>query len=238
MPEATPDQVRKLIQGGSPSDRLQALADENDDLKDKLWRVRQWCEAYPADVFLPVDTAKANAALKAAGIDVGALHAQWARHLLAGVGEIVGAEPPADRDADAGLADAAPGEALAEFAYDMDERTITRGAAILAAVFGGDHFPCVDADEADRVTAEHDAWARELVAGANAARGLLAALKLAERFVDATRSDDAVRRRGDGTCEPASREETVRLIRAVIAGFEERPARTPSVPAPSAPGKV
>lgn len=92
MPEMTPDQVRRLIQGDAPPDRLQALADENDDLKGKLWRVRQWCEAYPADVFLPVDAAKARVALDAVGIDMGALHAQWARHLLDGVGRIVGAE--------------------------------------------------------------------------------------------------------------------------------------------------
>jgi hypothetical protein len=52
----------------------------------------QWIDAYPDTVFLPVSEeklAEANDALKAIGVDMGALHAGWARHLLDGIGGIL-----------------------------------------------------------------------------------------------------------------------------------------------------
>jgi hypothetical protein len=56
-----------------------------------LEEIRTWCEAYPTPIFTPLtddDLRVASDGLKTLGIDIGALHAQWARHLLDGIGKI------------------------------------------------------------------------------------------------------------------------------------------------------
>lgn len=61
------------------------------DLSDALTRIKQWCDAYPEDIFIPISDAKMKLAaevLKANGIEIGAMHAGWARHLLRGIDEI------------------------------------------------------------------------------------------------------------------------------------------------------
>lgn len=61
------------------------LAEEPDDA---LRRISEWAGAYPADVFPEVDLKKARAALADAGIEIGSLHATWARHIMQGIGAI------------------------------------------------------------------------------------------------------------------------------------------------------
>lgn len=52
-----------------------------------LHTIAAWADAYPVEAFPEVDLDAARAALDAAGLSMGALHAQWARRLLRGVGE-------------------------------------------------------------------------------------------------------------------------------------------------------
>jgi len=59
-------------------------------LEDALLRIKQWAEAYPVTVFLPVtddDLARAHRVLEAEGISLAAIHGAWARHILNGIGE-------------------------------------------------------------------------------------------------------------------------------------------------------
>ena len=73
------------------SGRILALVERIEDLEDALHRIEIWCDAYPEDMFTPLDPdriAMAASLLGAHGIDIGRLHAQWARHLLEGIGEI------------------------------------------------------------------------------------------------------------------------------------------------------
>ena len=66
--------------------------DRADRAEDALRSILQWCEAYPVDVFPPVDLAAARAKL---GDDAlfSRLHSEWARHILRGI----------ERHANAGL---------------------------------------------------------------------------------------------------------------------------------------
>lgn len=60
-------------------------------LEDALREIAQWCNAYPSAVFVPLDEVKikrAGRVLASAGIEIGALHAGWARHLLGNIGKI------------------------------------------------------------------------------------------------------------------------------------------------------
>lgn len=65
--------------------------DREERLEKALLRIKQWADAYPVRVFRPLtieDLRHANFALKAIGIDMGALHAEWARHILNGISKI------------------------------------------------------------------------------------------------------------------------------------------------------
>lgn len=65
--------------------------DEIERLQEALRSIKQWCEAYPETTFRPISGEKlkeANEALKAIGVDMGAMHAGWARHLINGLGNI------------------------------------------------------------------------------------------------------------------------------------------------------
>ena len=60
-------------------------------LTDALAQIKQWAEAYPVAVFLPVlgsDLDRAAELLQQHGISLGAIHASWARHILQGIGDI------------------------------------------------------------------------------------------------------------------------------------------------------
>ncbi len=62
---------------------LKALGDKD----EALLHIAQWAEAYPEDIFPPVDVASAREKL---GDDAlfSRLHAEWARHLCKGIGAI------------------------------------------------------------------------------------------------------------------------------------------------------
>ena len=60
-----------------------------DELEQALIEIRQWCDAYPVDIFTPISkdetktaVAAANAAIRCASER---LHGSWARHILSGV---------------------------------------------------------------------------------------------------------------------------------------------------------
>jgi len=60
---------------------------EIEDLRDALTRVMQWAEAYPEDIFPPVDL---DAVRERLGDDAlfSRLHAEWGRRLCKGIGGI------------------------------------------------------------------------------------------------------------------------------------------------------
>jgi hypothetical protein len=63
-----------------------------EELEDVLRRIQQWCDAYPIGLFVPVSTddmKRADTLLRTAGISMGAMHAQWGRHILQGIGDII-----------------------------------------------------------------------------------------------------------------------------------------------------
>ena len=63
-----------------------ASPDSNADrMQDALRSILAWAEAYPLAAFPEPDLHKARVALENAGIDMGALHGTWARHLLDGM---------------------------------------------------------------------------------------------------------------------------------------------------------
>lgn len=70
--------------------RLAQIA-RNEKLLEALQSIRQWCEAYPITVFTPLSKEQLGEAAIVLGehnIAIDALHAEWARHLLDGIGKI------------------------------------------------------------------------------------------------------------------------------------------------------
>lgn len=61
---------------------------ENERQEEALYRIVQWCRAYPETVFSEPDFDKARTALESAGVSMDALHGTWARHLLKGIDKI------------------------------------------------------------------------------------------------------------------------------------------------------
>ena len=60
-------------------------------LEEALQRIKQWANAYPVTVFKPIPPEKMELASKVLadnGIDMGALHASWARHILTGIAQL------------------------------------------------------------------------------------------------------------------------------------------------------
>ncbi len=63
-----------------------------EELEATLGAIRQWCNAYPHRVFPEVtveEMAKANQVLESNGISLSRIHAQWGRHILAGIDDII-----------------------------------------------------------------------------------------------------------------------------------------------------
>jgi hypothetical protein len=67
--------------------RITALEDETHRLKDALSGIADWAGAYPEDVFPPLDIEEARQRLSDDAL-FSRLHASWARHLTAGIGNI------------------------------------------------------------------------------------------------------------------------------------------------------
>ena len=67
------------------------MCERCDELEEALWRIAQWADAYPSDIFhvpTPAELKKAHEVLKANGITIDALSAYSMRHALRGVGDI------------------------------------------------------------------------------------------------------------------------------------------------------
>lgn len=65
---------------------------EAERLREALDRIEQWCKAYPVEVFTPLTEEQlrtAKTVLSVADIDIGAMHADWARQILTGVARII-----------------------------------------------------------------------------------------------------------------------------------------------------
>jgi hypothetical protein len=63
-----------------------------EELEATLGRILHWCNAYPISVFQPLTDEQirtANTVLSVADISMGALHAQWGRHILVGIRDII-----------------------------------------------------------------------------------------------------------------------------------------------------
>lgn len=91
---AQKDDANALTEAADAIAALTTQLEEAADDHDKLQRVRQWAEAYPEDIFRPVtndDLKRADALLREAGISMSAMHGHWARHIVCGIGSIVGA---------------------------------------------------------------------------------------------------------------------------------------------------
>jgi hypothetical protein len=58
--------------------------------EERLHRIAAWCDAYPVDIFSEPDLTDARA--KLGDGPYSALHASWARHLLAGIKAIATGE--------------------------------------------------------------------------------------------------------------------------------------------------
>ena len=59
------------------------------EAEEKLYRIQQWCEAYPLAVFPEPDFAKAAALLEAGGMTIDAISASNMRHVLKGIRKII-----------------------------------------------------------------------------------------------------------------------------------------------------
>ncbi len=65
------------------------LLEDVEEIKEKLHKIRQWCDAYPLDVFPEPDLKKAADVLKANGITIDTISASNMRHVLNGVKKIL-----------------------------------------------------------------------------------------------------------------------------------------------------
>jgi hypothetical protein len=63
-------------------DRLEAL-------EDALYDIKQWCQAYPLDIFPEPDLKKAHEVLKANGMTLDSISAHAMRHVLKGIIKII-----------------------------------------------------------------------------------------------------------------------------------------------------
>jgi hypothetical protein len=65
-----------------------ALQARVDDLEHRLFRIAQWCDAYPLDIFPEPDFELVAQVLSDHGHSLGAVSAANMRHVLRGVAEI------------------------------------------------------------------------------------------------------------------------------------------------------
>lgn len=60
-----------------------------DELAAKLARIRDWCDAYPLDMFPEPDLKRAHEVLKAHDMTLDAISAHAMRHVLNGIRKII-----------------------------------------------------------------------------------------------------------------------------------------------------
>jgi hypothetical protein len=64
------------------------MTEDVERLQDVLNRIKQWCEAYPSDIFKPMTPDEVIAVvkiLKDHGHRADALYAEWGRHILVAI---------------------------------------------------------------------------------------------------------------------------------------------------------
>ncbi len=67
------------------------MCDRCEDLEEALWRIAQWADAYPTDVFREPsreDSNLAHTVLKAHSLSIDIFSASMGRHCLKGIGDI------------------------------------------------------------------------------------------------------------------------------------------------------
>ena len=62
------------------------------DAEEKLRRIREWCDAYPQEVFPEPNLRRAEMVLKDHGISLASISASNMRHVLDGVRKIIDGE--------------------------------------------------------------------------------------------------------------------------------------------------
>ena len=62
---------------------------EDNPLVKKLNKIKNWCEAYPIDIFIEPDLKKAHKVLKKYNITLDSISAHVSRRILSGVKEII-----------------------------------------------------------------------------------------------------------------------------------------------------
>lgn len=67
---------------------LTDLEEENDRLREALWKIAQWAKAYPLTVFPEPDWKKVCELLEAGGMTLDRISASNMRHVVEGVGKI------------------------------------------------------------------------------------------------------------------------------------------------------
>lgn len=67
---------------------LTDLEEENDKLREALWKIAQWAKAYPLTVFPEPDWDRARELLEAGGMTLDRISASNMRHVVEGVGRI------------------------------------------------------------------------------------------------------------------------------------------------------
>jgi hypothetical protein len=68
--------------------RIEQQEDRIEQLEAALYRIKQWADAYPLEVFPEPDMVQAAIALKTFGITLDAVSASAMRHVVQGVGRI------------------------------------------------------------------------------------------------------------------------------------------------------
>jgi len=76
---------------GTQEAELKGFRELTYDLEEKLHKIRQWCEAYPLDVFPEPDFKEAARVLKENGMTLDSISASNMRHVLTGIKNILDA---------------------------------------------------------------------------------------------------------------------------------------------------
>lgn len=76
---------------GEAADELERLRERVEKMEDALFKIKQWAEAYPLDIFhepTKDECRRAHELLTANGMTLDSFSASMARHVVSGVGDI------------------------------------------------------------------------------------------------------------------------------------------------------
>jgi hypothetical protein len=73
-------------------ERAEKLGEENESLCEKLRRIREWCDAYPLDIFPEPNLKRAAMVLQDHGMTLDSISASNMRHVLDGVRKVIDGE--------------------------------------------------------------------------------------------------------------------------------------------------